>query len=317
MITWNKVYYILQIHYFYVKWIHEKLPQLFEKSRYYVAGKQPFPRAPLQRGTMHPHPARPRPFVPAAWASAATASIISYRLRELHLLLTSYQSTIMALWTPYVQETALDLSRAPVVKAERESPVETVPVTNTSPVYNEYVYHQYPVSPQPLPVNTHQYPYYVGYPEPQPAYSVPSAQISPESVDSPWSPRAYRQKSVSSAPSPPQSPELYDIESLDDDAEYQAFERDALRAMAEKNGGSLLGNNPRMRRVVQTNQTADDSYRKQRERNNYAAKQSRDRRKLREVRLAFQVTFLKKKMADLRARLSAGVCGRCQQVCEC
>lgn len=224
----------------------------------------------------------------------------------------------MALWTPYVQETALDLSRAPVIKTERESPIpETVPVNNTSPVYHQYVYHQYPASPQPLPVNTNPYQYYTGYPEQPPAYSVSSAQISPESIGTPWSPRAHRPKSISSAPSPPQSPEQYEIESLDDDAEYQEFERDALRVMAEKNGGSLLGNNPRMRRVVQTNQTADDSYRKQRERNNYAAKQSRDRRKIREVRLAFQVTYLKKKMADLRARLAAGICGRCQQMCKC
>lgn len=213
----------------------------------------------------------------------------------------------MALWTPYVQEAALDLSRS-TVKRERESP-NILPVTAS---YNEYVYRQYATSPQPtLPVNTQ---YYTGYTEQ--TFSVPSAQISPESVGR-WSPLTYRQKTISSAPSPPHSPELYDIESLDDDVEYQAFERDALRAMAEKNGGSLLGNNPRMRRAVQTNQAADDSYRKQRERNNYAAKQSRDRRKLREVRLAFQVTFLKKKMADLRARLAAGICGRCQQICEC
>ncbi|CAH0400116.1 unnamed protein product [Chilo suppressalis] len=221
----------------------------------------------------------------------------------------------MALWTPYVQETALDLSRS-TVKRERESPiVETI--SSTSPTYPDYSYaKQYAVSPQQsLPLNPVYYP---GYADHQ-AYSVPSAQISPESGDCApqWSPRSYQQKSVGSAPSPPQSPELYDIESLDDDVEYQAFERDALRAMAEKNGGSLLGNNPRMRRAVQTNQAADDSYRKQRERNNYAAKQSRDRRKLREVRLAFQVTFLKKKMADLRAKLAAGVCGRCRQICEC
>lgn len=213
----------------------------------------------------------------------------------------------MALWTPYAQEAALDLSRS-TVKRERDSP-DIVSVTKSS---YDYDCHQYAVSPNPrLPVIAQ--PYYAGYEQ---AYSVPSAQMSPE-PNGDWSPHTFKQKAISTAPSPPLSPELYDIESLDDDVEYQAFERDALRAMAEKNGGSLLGNNPRMRRVVQTNQAADDSYRKQRERNNYAAKQSRDRRKLREVRLAFQVTFLKKKMADLKARLAAGVCGRCQQVCEC
>lgn len=113
--------------------------------------------------------------------------------------------------------------------------------------------------------------------------------------------------------SPPLSPELYDIESLIEDKEYQEFERDALRAMAEKNGGCLLGNNPRMRRAVQTSQAADDSYRKQRERNNFAAKQSRDRRKLREVRLAFQVTFLKKKLVALKSQLADRFCARCKE----
>jgi hypothetical protein len=212
-------------------------------------------------------------------------------------------SAKMALWTPYVQETALDLSRS-TLKQEPDSPAQEIRP------YPDYAYEQYTVSN--LPVN---HPYYPGYFD---QHRVPVAQTSPESVGSAqWSPRSCRQKSVGSAPSPSQSPELYDMESLDDDVEYQAFERDALRAMAEKNGGSLLGNNPRMRRVVQTSQTADDSYRKQRERNNYAAKQSRDRRKLREVRLAFQVTFLKKKMADLRARLAAGACGHCRQICDC
>ncbi|CAH0726821.1 unnamed protein product, partial [Brenthis ino] len=137
------------------------------------------------------------------------------------------------------------------------------------------------------------------------SYNVPPSQISP--VES-WN------RKVSS---PPHSTDSFEIDSLSDDVEYQAFERDALRAMAEKNGGTLLGNNPRMRRAVQTSQAADDSYRKQRERNNFAAKQSRDRRKLREVRLAFQVTFLKKKIADLRTRLGERVCLRCQQQCRC
>lgn len=201
----------------------------------------------------------------------------------------------MALWTPYAQEAALDLSKN-AVKAERFSP------------------HPASIAPQSPPLSA-LYPsytdsqYYVTLPYQPVTYAVPSP-MSPESIGS-WS------HTKPNAPSPPESPEFYDSESLSDDLEYQAFERDALRAMAEKNGGTLLGNNPRMRRAVLTNQAADDSYRKQRERNNYAAKQSRDRRKLREVRLAFQVTYLKKKMADLRARLTAGVCGRCRQMCDC
>lgn len=206
----------------------------------------------------------------------------------------------MALWTPYAQEAALDLSTH-AVKEERASPLpastapESPPRSGLYPSYSETQY-----------VDTQ---YYTTYPYQPATYAVPPS-MSPDSVGS-WS------HSKPNASSTPESPEFYDSESLSDDLEYQAFERDALRAMAERNGGTLLGNNPRMRRAVQTSQTADDSYRKQRERNNYAAKQSRDRRKLREVRLAFQVTYLKKKMADLRSRLTAGVCGRCRQICEC
>ncbi|KAH9639154.1 hypothetical protein HF086_018222 [Spodoptera exigua] len=123
-----------------------------------------------------------------------------------------------------------------------------------------------------------------------------------------------------SAPSPPVPvPEMSPayIGYPDAYSEYQAFEQDAMRAMAEKNGGSLLGNNPRMKRAVQSTHLADDSYKKQRERNNVAAKASRDRRKLREVKLALQTTFLQKKVAELRARLAAGLCNRCRQRCDC
>ncbi|CAG4961319.1 unnamed protein product [Colias eurytheme] len=139
--------------------------------------------------------------------------------------------------------------------------------------------------------------YYEGSYEP---YRVPTSQISPDSIKS-WN----------------HTQDFYDAESLSDDTEYQAFERDAFQTMAEKNGGTLLGNNPRMKRAVQSTQAMDNMYRKQRERNNFAAKQSRDRRKLREVRLAFQVTFLKKKLAELRARLDGSVCGHCDRQCMC
>lgn len=117
--------------------------------------------------------------------------------------------------------------------------------------------------------------------------------------------------------SPLQSPKQYDVESLSDDVEYQTFEREAMRAMSERNGGSLLGDNPRMRRSVQSKQEDDDFYRKQRARNNFAAKQSRDRRKLREVRLALQVTFLKKKLVALRTAVAEPQCPRCRSQCLC
>lgn len=191
----------------------------------------------------------------------------------------------MALWTPYADE-ALDLTKNKQPPERDQSFRPTVPdvrYARVSPDLEENSYHNYAYE-----------------------YTVPSSQISSnESL-------FYRK-----VPSPPHSLDSLDVDSLSDDVEYQAFERDALRAMAEKNGGSLLGNNPKMRRAVQTNQAADDCYRKQRERNNYAAKQSRDRRKLREVRLAFQVTFLKKKIAALRTRIDERVCVRCQQQCRC
>ncbi|XP_045451962.1 CCAAT/enhancer-binding protein beta-like [Melitaea cinxia] len=78
---------------------------------------------------------------------------------------------------------------------------------------------------------------------------------------------------------------MADVDALQNDSNYQIFERNALRAMSQRNGGPLLRHNPRMRRAVQTENNADDSYRRQRERNNIAAKQSRDKRKLREIRL--------------------------------
>ncbi|KPI91007.1 hypothetical protein RR46_14511 [Papilio xuthus] len=206
----------------------------------------------------------------------------------------------MALWTPYAEH-ALDLSRA-TVKKERASPEPEPMGFGTVPGY----FPRQAISPHDrLPIPQ----YYVSYHEPP---CVPTAQISPESVHDAWSPSSCRKSS-----SPSESFDTYEAESLSDDVEYQAFERDALRAMAEKNGGSLLGNNPRMRRAVQGSAAADDSYRRQRERNNHAAKQSRDRRKLREVRLAFQVTFLKKKLADLRMRLDERVCASCRQRCTC
>ncbi|XP_061717695.1 D site-binding protein-like [Cydia pomonella] len=189
----------------------------------------------------------------------------------------------MSLWTPYADEAALDLTKAVPVKAERASPVP------------EYRY------PSPVP----QYPYYA------------APQLSPASGSTCSYDEAYLNRGTLSPPDSPTSERLKD--SLSDDPEFQAFERDALRAMAEKNGGSLLGNNPRMRRAVRsTNQNAaDDSYRSQRQRNNFAAKQSRDRRKLREIHLALKATYLGNEVARLKAQLAGRCCGRCQHPCEC
>ncbi|XP_013162010.1 PREDICTED: D site-binding protein-like [Papilio xuthus] len=209
----------------------------------------------------------------------------------------------MALWTPYAEDAALDLS------TKCKNP------TLTSDYYPNNVVYGYP-----YPV-TEPHPYY-GYPADT---YVPAPRSSPLSGDSmcsyatPVSPRT-------GMISPPASPtsrhatraggkrsSYMDADSLSDDPDFQEFEKDTLRAMAEKNGGSLLGNNPRMRRAVQGSAAADDSYRRQRERNNHAAKQSRDRRKLREIHLALKVTFLRNELAKLRGQLASNSCVRCRQ----
>lgn len=202
----------------------------------------------------------------------------------------------MSLWTPYA-EAPLDLSKP--VKPER-SPTP-------SPPADQYYY---PV------LDVHQPAFYPGY-YPQPVLYAPCAQISPVSAGSTCS--GYEAGTIYPRPvplSPPESPAAkidcnIDADVLSDDPDFQAFERDAMRAMAEKNGGSLLGNNPRMRRAVLTSQAVDDSYRKQRERNNLAAKQSRDRRKLREIHLALKVAFLKNELGKMKAIAAGKACVTC------
>ncbi|XP_047533892.1 thyrotroph embryonic factor-like [Vanessa atalanta] len=215
----------------------------------------------------------------------------------------------MALWTPYADDAALDLSVK--CKSESMSPIPTYTEFPSYPCLNT-VQH-----------SVEQYPY-IGYV--QPMY-VPVAEASPASSCSGYMPQSMSPPMRTGMISPPDSPKsvnerkrpsyMMDVDSLSDDPDFQAFERDALRAMAEKNGGALLGNNPRMRRAVQTSQNADDSYRKQRERNNFAAKQSRDRRKLREIHLALKVTYLKNELSKLKGLLSTKTCMRCHQTCLC
>ncbi|KAJ2951517.1 hypothetical protein O0L34_g13667 [Tuta absoluta] len=219
----------------------------------------------------------------------------------------------MSLWTPYA-EAPLDLSK---VKEERHSPVAEIPVLTEyySTGYNQ-PYYSPPIQEIAQPVPYYPYPSY--------PYGVPSAQMSPVSAASTCSyevrsPVEFRPPTLSPPESPPSvKPTNYmaEAEILSDDPDFQAFERDALRAMAEKNGGTLLGNNPRMRRAVQTTQAVDDSYRKQRERNNFAAKQSRDRRKLREIHLALKVAYLKNEVTKLKAQLAVTTCTGCRRFCD-
>lgn len=206
----------------------------------------------------------------------------------------------MSLWTPYA-EAPLDLTKP--VKSER-SPAPSSPSER---------YYYNPV------LDVHQPSYYSGY-HPQPVLYAPCAQISPVSAGSTCSgyeagTPMYPRPVPLSPPDSPASKIDYNIDAdvLSDDPDFQAFERDAMRAMAEKNGGTLLGNNPRMRRAVLTSQAVDDTYRKQRERNNLAAKQSRDRRKLREIHLALKVAFLKNEVGKMKAMLAGKTCVTCSR----
>lgn len=195
----------------------------------------------------------------------------------------------MALWTPYADNVALDLSKTTV---ETKLPRHDYA---THDVYN-FGYNFTPV-PQLSPLSGASV---CSYERPFTPTRIPT--LSP-----PISPASSAKRPYS----------MID-DSLSDDPDFQAFERDALRAMAEKNGGTLLGNNPRMRRAVcSNNESNDDSYRKQRERNNFAAKQSRDRRKLREIHLALKVSYLRKEVAGLKSLLASRTCSRCHQTCRC
>lgn len=193
----------------------------------------------------------------------------------------------MALWTPYADSVALDLSKS------------TEETNLPRPDFTQDVYH-FGLNYAPVPLLS------------------PLSGASVCSYDRPFTPTRIPTLSPPISPASAKRPYSMIDDTLSDDPDFQAFEREALRAMAEKNGGSLLGNNPRMRRAVcSNNETNDDSYRKQRERNNFAAKQSRDRRKLREIHLALKVSYLRKEVAGLKSLLASRVCSRCHQSCSC
>ncbi|XP_073945737.1 uncharacterized protein [Choristoneura fumiferana] len=244
----------------------------------------------------------------------------------------------LPLWTPYMHCEAVDLSKTHI-KQEPVSPPpdeQQSPYDQHSPDYTS----SFSAAASPWQYLSYLEPCYVmnqdaiqsqqdqsRYAQYQCAeststtqvyrYPIPASQISPTSggncsrcVDA-----VYRQPAMLSPPESPPAEKLLKADTLENDEEFLAFERNAMRAMALKNGGSLLGNNPRMRRTVQsTNQNAaDDAYKTQRRRNNIAAKQSRDRRKLREIHLALKVTYLTNTVAKLTAQLAGRYCGGCQQ----
>lgn len=86
---------------------------------------------------------------------------------------------------------------------------------------------------------------------------------------------------------------------------YAAFRAAMLEAMCAKNGGSLTVSNPRMRRYVHREEGATDpEYNYRRQRNNAAAKRSRDLRKLREDELAIRLAFLERENEELRGTIA-------------
>lgn len=215
----------------------------------------------------------------------------------------------MALWTPYA-DTVLDLSKS--------SRIHKYP--SPEPTVYHFGYNYVPV-PQISPLSAASISSYEGPFTPQlfPISDRITTQMQTTSVERLFTPVVPGGITLSPPVSPQAVKRQYSMvdDSLSDDPDFQAFERDALRAMAENNGGAVLGNNPRMRRNIRSNNgSADDSFRKQRERNNFAAKQSRDRRKLREIHLALKVSYLKREMSGLKSALASRICNRCDQSCR-
>ncbi|KAJ8719940.1 hypothetical protein PYW07_011983 [Mythimna separata] len=195
----------------------------------------------------------------------------------------------MPLWTPYKEDVPLDLTKS-TVDAKRQASYTPQPPASL-PAYLPMPYGAYCGAPQPggsssgCPVSRHCAAH---------SFLSPPASLSPPGA-------------------PEHRPDATDAGALSDDPDFQEFERRGLEVLAAKNGGALVGENPRMRRSVHTSSAAaaDAAYRSQRERNNRAAKQSRDRRKLREIHLSLKVEYLERKVIALQAALHRNVCGRC------
>ncbi|KAJ8719303.1 hypothetical protein PYW08_011478 [Mythimna loreyi] len=239
----------------------------------------------------------------------------------------------MALWRPYADDFSLDLPKLQVQGAPAESSSTGNSPQSPHPQFLENCPPQFPGNcppqflkncppqlpgnyapqlpgksppqfpencPPQLPVS----PYHASYGV---YYGAPLVQVSPSGYDAvPYTRTTPPESSIAST--------------ISDDPEFKDFEENALRVMAARNGGALVGSNPRMRRCVRASSTsaaADDAYLRQRERNNLAAKLSRDRRKRREVHLALQVAYLHKQVAALKANLSRRACVRCHQPCLC
>ncbi|KAJ8719300.1 hypothetical protein PYW08_011475 [Mythimna loreyi] len=228
---------------------------------------------------------------PAHIKDGASRAVIISRLT----LNEVYHNTLpvtMSLWRPYSDDVPVDLTRPQVQGVE--FPDHHPPQCSECypPQCSECYPPQLPVSPEHLP--------HGGYYAP--------LQISPGGSTSGYDAAPKRRL----AP----EPSIEAPDTLSDDLDFQDFEESALSVMAARNGGALLCSNPRMRRCVRASSAdvaADDAYLQKRDRNNLAAKRSRDRRKLREIHLTLKASYLKKQVAALRARLKTGLCAQCNK----
>ncbi|CAH1637108.1 unnamed protein product [Spodoptera littoralis] len=129
--------------------------------------------------------------------------------------------------------------------------------------------------------------------------------------------------SSSPPPGPPATAQDKSTAELEfEDPDYRRYVDAAMAAIKNHQGGTLVGSNPNMRRAVRSQAQAgtvaeDDAYRRTREKNNAAAKKSRDRRKLREVELSVEVSYLKQQLAALKATLRSRACTRCRRSSLC
>ncbi|XP_035438086.2 transcription factor VBP-like [Spodoptera frugiperda] len=211
----------------------------------------------------------------------------------------------MSLWRPYLldeiktTEVPMDLT---VTQVPQSVPVPVSTTYSTFPTY-------------PL------YPGYVPLPMLEAAANRSVFLVSPSgSMSSGYQSSSAPSPSPLPAPpaavSAPKSSTAEIKDDLADDPDFQRYAEAAMSAMAARNGGALIGNNPHMRRTVRSQAhtgaaAEDDAYRRNREKNNAAAKQSRDRRKLREIQLSLQVSYLKRRLAALQRSAGARACSRC------
>ncbi|CAH0686510.1 unnamed protein product [Spodoptera exigua] len=200
----------------------------------------------------------------------------------------------MSIWRPYLEDVATDdpLNLAVTQVSQSDAVSVTYPACLSNLAYPEYL----AVPPQhygPAWMSPGQYGYYQFASAPSPS---PSPVLAPPAAVSP----------------PKSSPADYEDAEISEDEDFQLFKKISMDAMAMRNGGTILASNPRMRRTVRS-AAEDDAYRRTREKNNAAAKQSRDRRKLREIHLSLKVTYLKRQLATLKAALGSQTCTRCHR----